>query len=53
MHMKRALGTLTPWETFEKATQIKLSGFEEGLIREASDEATPPSSEEGEAIKSE
>lgn len=44
--MKRALGALTPWETFRKATEIKLGGFEDGLIRErsleGSDEASPP-----------
>lgn len=40
VHMKRALGTLTPWETFQKATEVKLSGFEEGLFEEASDEST-------------
>jgi alpha,alpha-trehalase len=52
MHMRRALGTLTTWETFEKATTIKLSGFEDGSIEEASDEATPPSSDEGEGTRS-
>ena len=46
MHMKRALGTMTPWETFHKATEVKLGGFEDGLIRErsheGSDEVSPP-----------
>lgn len=31
-HMKRALGTMTPWETFYKATKMRL---EEELIPEA------------------
>lgn len=45
MHMKRALGTMTPWATFHKATEVKLSGFEEGILhedsREVSDSSTP------------
>jgi hypothetical protein len=39
-HMQRALGTLTEWETFRKATEIKLNGFEDGLIRENSREGS-------------
>ena len=53
MHMKRALGTLTPWETFAKATEVVLRGFEEDTIHEASDEGATPSSDEGEAVMSE
>ena len=53
-HMKRALGTMTPWATFQKATEVKLGEFDEGLIRETSREAsddtspplTPPSSDD-------
>jgi len=29
MHMRRALGTLTPYDTFEKATKIKLGAVED------------------------
>jgi hypothetical protein len=29
IHMKRALGTLTPYETFAKATQMKIDEEEE------------------------
>jgi len=48
MHMKRALGTLTPWDTFAKATEIKLANFDD--IREGSseEESTPASSDEAE-----
>ena len=28
MHMRRALGILTTWERFEKATEVKLDGFD-------------------------
>lgn len=37
MHMKRALGTLTPHETFAKATEIKLAL--DDTIQEGSDES--------------
>ena len=43
MHMRRALGTLTPWATYEKATEIKLNGFDDGVLREDSEEAATPS----------
>lgn len=39
MHMRRALGTLTPWETFERATAIKLDTLDEDAIREEGEEA--------------
>ncbi|OAP58629.1 hypothetical protein AYL99_07719 [Fonsecaea erecta] len=45
MHMKRALGTLTPYETFARATEIKL-GAGEGTIEEGSDESRQESSDE-------
>ena len=48
MHMKRALGTLTPYETFAKATEIKLGGVE-GTIQEGSDESRPDSADEADA----
>jgi hypothetical protein len=56
MHAKRALGALTPWETYEKATKIRLGGFEDGLIREnsheGSDEITPADSEDDNTLES-
>lgn len=45
MHMKRALGTLTPYETFAKATEIKLGG-PAGTIHEGSDESRQDSADE-------
>jgi hypothetical protein len=45
MHMKRALGTLTPYETFAKATEIKLGAVED-TIEEGSDESRPESGDE-------
>ncbi|KIW10935.1 hypothetical protein PV08_10234 [Exophiala spinifera] len=45
MHMKRALGTLTPWETFAKATQIDLGELND-MIQEGSDESRPDSADE-------
>ncbi len=44
MHMKRALGTLTPYDTFAKATEIKLAVDE--IIEEGSDESPPDSADE-------
>ncbi|EXJ95703.1 neutral trehalase [Capronia coronata CBS 617.96] len=49
MHMKRALGTLTPYDTFAKATEIKLGTFDD-TIEEGSDESRPDSADEGEAV---
>jgi hypothetical protein len=48
MHMKRALGTLTPYDTFEKATKIKLSAVDDldETIPEGSDESRPDSGDE-------
>lgn len=48
MHMKRALGTLTPYDTFEKATKIKLGAIDdlEETIPEGSDESRQDSGEE-------
>ncbi|EXJ89801.1 neutral trehalase [Capronia epimyces CBS 606.96] len=46
MHMKRALGTITPYDTFAKATEIKLGG----TIEEGSDESRPESADEAEAV---
>ena len=46
MHMKRALGTITPWELFAKATEIKLGGVEDDVIPEDSDEERSPSTSE-------
>ncbi|KAJ9604149.1 alpha,alpha-trehalase nth1 [Cladophialophora chaetospira] len=40
MHMKRALGTLTPYDTFDKATKIKL-----GAIDDLEEETIPEESE--------
>ncbi|KIV96446.1 hypothetical protein PV10_00316 [Exophiala mesophila] len=48
MHMRRALGTLTPYEQYAKATEIKLGADE--TIDEGSDESVPNSSDEAEAI---
>ena len=48
MHMKRALGTLTPYETFAKATEIKL-GWVEDTTQEGSDESRPDSADEADA----
>jgi hypothetical protein len=28
MHMRRALGILTTWDKFEKATAVRLDGFD-------------------------
>ena len=43
MHMRRALGALTPWETFARATEVKLDGFAEGgMVKEGLDEETVP-----------
>jgi hypothetical protein len=52
IHMKRALGTLTPYDTFAKATQINLSAVDESAdetIQEGSDESRPDSSDEADA----
>lgn len=52
IHMKRALGTLTPYDTFARATQINLSAVDESAdetIQEASDESRPDSSDEADA----
>lgn len=48
MHMKRALGTLTPYETFRKATEIKLGAVEDidDTIPEGSDESRGDSADE-------
>jgi hypothetical protein len=47
MHMKRALGTLTPYETFKKATEIKLSAIDDvDTIHEGSDESRQDSGED-------
>jgi hypothetical protein len=46
MHMKRALGTLTAWETFKKATEVKLSALDEDVIHEDSDESRRSSAAE-------
>lgn len=39
MHMKRALGTITPWKIFEEKTAIRLDGFDDLTIQEASEES--------------
>lgn len=49
MHMKRALGTLTPYDTFAKATEIKLGAYDD-TIEEGSDESRPDSADEAEAV---
>ena len=48
MHMKRALGTLTPYDTFKKATEIKLSAVDdlEDTITEGSNESQQDSANE-------
>ncbi len=48
MHMKRALGTLTPYDTFERATKIKLGAIDdlEDTIPEGSDESRQDSGDE-------
>ena len=48
MHMKRALGTLTPYDTFEKATKIKLGAIDDldETIPEESDESRQDSGDE-------
>ena len=48
MHMKRALGTLTPFETFKKATEIKLGAVDDldETIPEGSDESRETSADE-------
>ena len=48
MHMKRALGTLTPYDTFKKATEIKLTAIDDvdDTIPEASDESRQDSGDE-------
>jgi hypothetical protein len=50
MHMKRALGTLTPWETFARATQIDLGDDLNEMIQEGSDESRPDSADEADAV---
>lgn len=42
MHMKRALGTITPWKTFEEKTAIKLDNFDELTIIETEEEVSTP-----------
>jgi hypothetical protein len=37
--MRRALGTLTEWDIFEKATEVKLDGFNAMTIDEAAEES--------------
>jgi hypothetical protein len=51
MHMKRALGTLTTYETFARATEIRLGSAveEDDLIDGGSDESIPVSADEAEA----
>lgn len=48
MHMRRALGTLTPYEQFARATEIKLGADE--TIDEGSDESVSNSADEAEAV---
>ncbi|KAK5064564.1 hypothetical protein LTR84_000397 [Exophiala bonariae] len=50
MHMKRALGTITPYEVFARATEIKLGADE--TIDEGLDEAIPGSADEAAAVSS-
>lgn len=38
MHMKRALGTITPWKTFEEKTAIKLDNLDGLALQEISEE---------------
>ena len=53
IHMKRALGTLTPYDTFARATQINLSAVNESaddtIQEEGSDESRPDSADEADA----
>lgn len=42
VHMKRALGTVTPWHVFEEKTAIKLDGFDDLTIHEAVEEDDTP-----------
>jgi hypothetical protein len=51
MHMKRALGTLTTYDTFAKATEIRLeNALEEDVeLAQGSDESIPVSADEAEA----
>ncbi len=46
MHMKRALGTLTPHETFAKATELKLVPTLDDVLHEGSDESRQESADE-------
>jgi len=47
MHMRRALGILTPWAKFQKATEVKLDGFDdEHTLQEAGEEAVVEAEEE-------
>jgi hypothetical protein len=47
MHMKRALGTLTPYDTFKRATEIKLGAIDDvDDIPEGSEESRPQSGDE-------
>lgn len=48
MHMKRALGTITPYEVFARATEIKLGADES--IDEGLDETIPGSADEAAAV---
>lgn len=48
MHMKRALGTLTPWETFAKATEIKLNAIDDLNITDGFDDSPQVSSDDAE-----
>lgn len=50
MHMKRALGTITPYEVFARATEIKLGADE--TIDEGLDEAIPGSADEAATVSS-
>lgn len=43
VHMRRALGALTPYDTFAKATEITAEEFEDMTIAEVSDETGTPS----------
>lgn len=42
MHMKRALGTITPWKTFEEKTALTLDDFDELTIQEVPEEESTP-----------
>lgn len=37
--MRRALGTLTEWDIFAKATEVKLDGFHAMTIDEAAEDS--------------